>query len=438
MRKNYGKKKSRSRRKTRKPQGKVLGFDSDEKEASIRMTLPVGDILAGMHDAVEALAAEAGLLMMKALIDEEVDQIVGARYGRDPKRRANRWGSEEGHVIFAGRKVPLKRPRIRGMDGREVQLERYRSFRSPSRMPEEIERRIVRRVSTRNYEGVIDELCEGYGIRKSSVSRHWKTASAKKLKEMMERPLGELDFAAILIDGIHFHEYLFVVAVGLDKTGKKHVLGLWQGATETAAVCGSLIDHLIERGLDPNKNYLFVLDGSKALRAAVVERFGADAIIQRCTVHKERNVLDHISKKYQAVVRLKLRAAWDMKSYADAKAALRQVVSYLRNLNPAAAKSLEEAFEETLTVHRLEVPETLRKSLRSTNIIESCFSTTRDLCLNVKRWRNADMAWRWAGTMLLEAEKRFRRVNGRRSMSVLLAALDRTSKKTVDEKQAIA
>jgi transposase-like protein len=440
MKKVYEQSKSKSNGIYRGLKEKISIMSPGNPEAIFEAVMSLAEDLVESYETIKSHAAKAAITVMQALMELETEEIAGKRYMHNPEREANRWGSEEGHVIFGGRKMKVKRPRVRRSDGCEARLETYGKFREGSRIQGDVERRVVRRVSTRNYEGVIDDIQEGYGIKKSSVSRQWKAASAEKVREVMERPLGDLDLLAIMIDGIHFHEYLLVAAVGVDITGRKHVLGLWSGATENSAVCGGLLDSLFERGLNPEQKYLFVIDGSKALKKGIVERFGGRAIIQRCIVHKERNVLNHISKKYHAIVRLKLRAAWSMKSYDDAKDALGKVVSYLREINTSAAASLEEAFEETLTLHRLCLPDLLRKSLRSTNIIESCFSTTRDLCRNVKRWRNSDMALRWGGAMLLEAEKKFRRIRGCRSMAVLASVLGRgdVQGKIIDKGGAVA
>ena len=423
MSKKYRKKASRSRKKLAARQGEVLGFKSNEEAAEMQLVLPIAEVLAGVRGALEQMAGEAGLLVIQSLLEEEVQQVAGVRYAHDG-RPARRWGSEEGHVVFAGRKASIKRPRVRDRDGQEVPLTRYQLFREGNRLQEAMAERILNRVSTRRYEKVIDDVCDGYGIRKSSVSRQWKAESTKRLQEVMERPLGDLDLGVLLLDGITFKKYLLVVALGVDSDGQKHILGLWQGATENSTVVGGLLDDLIRRGLSTDRRYLFVLDGAKALRRAIEKRFGKQALIQRCQLHKERNILEHLPQEYHAGVRLRLRAAWNLREYAAAKKALRQVVDYLETLCPAAARSLEEALEETLTLHRLGVSDTLRKSLRSTNLIESCFSTTRDLCRNVKRWRNPEMAWRWAGTVLLEAQKKFRRIRGYRDMRTLSANLD--------------
>jgi transposase-like protein len=221
--------------------GKIVSRD----EASVQLQLPIAEILAGIPDTVESLAAEAGLLVMKALIDEEVERRVGPRYAHAADRTGVRWGREDGHVVFAGRKVAFQRQRVRDRDGHEVELDRYRLFQANGRMQHAVAPRVLAGVSTRDYCTTIDAVCEGYGVEKSSVSRHWKAASLAELRRLMERPLGELDLVAILIDGIEFHGFLLVVALGIDSGGRKHVLGLWPGATENTEVAKSLLADLV-------------------------------------------------------------------------------------------------------------------------------------------------------------------------------------------------
>ena len=426
MGKNYTRRTNRSRRKSPPSlRGKILGID----QASVQLSLPIVEILSGLNDTVEAVAAEAGLLVMKALIDEEVERHAGTRYRHDADRQAVRWGQEDGYVVFAGRKVPIERPRVRGAHGQEVPLERYRLLQANGRLQRAVRQRVVCGVSTRDYQRVIDDVCDGYGIERSSVSRHWKAVSVKQMAELMERPLGGLDLVALVIDGIEFHKYLLVVALGIDTSGRKHVLGLWPGATENAQVCKELLEDLVGRGMATDRKYLFVLDGSKALKKAVESCFGKQAEIQRCQVHKERNVLAHLPPSHHTAARRRLRAAWGMKSYAEARDALLKTVKYLEDLNASAAASLEEGLQETLTLHRLGVPEVLRRTLRSTNVIESCFARTRKLCGNVKRWGSEEMSRRWAGAILLECQRCFHRVKGYREMVVLIQALRVTESK---------
>ena len=301
MGKSYQRKTRRSRRKVQNLQDQAVTVDVAGGKASFQMVLPMSPLLSEVAGAIEQTAAQAGLLMMKALIDEEVERIAGVRYEHQADRQATRWGHAEGQVVFGGRKVALPRPRVRSVDGREVPLERYQAFAHPRRMQEAVSQRILRRVSTRDYAGALDDVCDGYGIAKSSVSRHWKAASRRQLKAMLECPLGELDLCVVFLDGKEFHDFTLIVAVGVDRQGRKHVLGLWSGATENAEVCGALLDDLIERGLAKDKPYLFVLDGAKALKKAVVRRFGSKALIQRCRVHKKRNLQKYLPDRKSVV-----------------------------------------------------------------------------------------------------------------------------------------
>jgi putative transposase len=416
----YRQKATRSRRNASSARsGRVVGVADGE----VQLSLPMPKLLAATHGAIESLAGEAGLLVMKALIDEEIEQLAGRRYEHEDSRSRTRWGSEEGYVVFAGRKVPMRRPRVRAVDGKEVALQRYGMFQDDSRMRESVVGRVLRRVSMRDYAGVVDDICDGYGVEKSSVSRHWKAATVGELAALMERRLDELELAVIMIDGVHFHEFTLCVALGIALDGRKHVLGIWDGATENSAVVTALLENLLERGLARDRRYLFVIDGSKALRKAMSTVFGKHAAVQRCQIHKERNVLGHLPDRHQGTIRRALRAAWGMKTHADAKKALEQLASKLDGLSPGAAASLREGLEETITLHRLNVHEELRHVVQSTNAIENIFSRTRDLCRNVKRWSSADMALRWASTMLLYAEKKFRRVIGYERMPGLVEAL---------------
>lgn len=434
MSKKYRKKITRSRRKLQEFDDHTVKVDLGDGQATFQMVLPMNPLMSEVAGAIEQAACQAGILMMKAMIDEEVEQWAGAKGTHDDLMPAYRWGQEEGHVVFMGRKVALEKPRIRRKDGGEIPLSRYQAFRHPKRMDRAVGQKILRRVSTRDYEGVLDDVCDGYGIDKSSVSRHWKAASAQQLKIMLERNLSDMNISVITLDGKSFHDYMLIAAIGVDFEGRKHVLGLWPGATENAQVCGELLDNLIERGLSTQEKYLFVLDGSKALKKAVTSRFGKQALIQRCRIHKERNIKSHLPKQYHRLLSMKLKSAWGMTDYIQAKQELQKVHDWLATINIAAAHSLEEGMEETMTVTKLKLPAALHRTLCNTNIIESAFSLTDDLCRNVKRWRDANMAWRWAGTVLQEAERRFRRIRGFRAMPMLLNALN----KVVAENQDVA
>jgi len=237
MSKGTAKSGTRSRRKPPKQlKGQVRRVDGGEN-ATVQLTLPIKELLAGVSGAIESLAGEAGLLIMKSLIDEEVEQLAGQRSKHDQGDKAVRWGTEESYVLLGGKKVPVRRPRVRERQGSELPLERFRLFQRPALMERTVAEEVICGVSMRVYERAVDGLCDGYGIQRSSVSRHWKAVSAARLAEFLERPLRELDLVAVLIDGIEFHEQLLVVAMGIDSQGKKEILGLWQGRRRTARSC---------------------------------------------------------------------------------------------------------------------------------------------------------------------------------------------------------
>jgi len=282
---------------------------------------------------------------------------------------------------------------------------------------------MMRGLSTRNYGAVVKEFREAYGIEKSAVSDNFIEASREKLKELMERPLGELRLCAVLMDGTPFKDRQMIVALGIGVDGRKTVLGLREGATENATVVSELLSDLAGRGLDFSVPRLYVLDGGKALAAALRRHAGEAALIQRCQIHKQRNVLDHLPEEHRRAVKKALQNAYAMVEYADAKRALQRLHRELMGLNPSAARSLEEGLEETLTVHRLQVPLKLRRTLASTNVIESAFSIVETVCRNVKRWHAGDHMERWVGSGLLVAERQFRKVRGYREIPLLMASL---------------
>jgi transposase-like protein len=270
----------------------------------------------------------------------------------------------------------------------------------------------------------VREFTEAYGLEKSAVSEHFIEASRVKLKDLMERRLNKLQLCALLIDATPFEGQQMIVALGIGQDGRKTILGIRQGATENATVVGELLGDLMNRGLDFSTPRLYVLDGGKALHAAVKKYAGESAPIQRCQVHKRRNVLDHLTDEQKPAVARKLNAAYALEEYAAAREALNGLHHELMHLNPSAARSLGEGLEETLTVHRLHVPQQLRLTLASTNVIESAFSIVERVCLNVKRWHSGDQRERWVGSGLLVAEKQFRRIKGHKQLPLLLRELE--------------
>lgn len=393
----------------------VLG----KRELVVQVPLPMAEVWEELQAEVEQLTGQAGLRIVGAILEDEVTRRVGPPHRPDPTSSAVRWGRQPGYVVFGGQKVAIPRPRVRTREGEEVMLDNYARLQRDGRRQRAVREGIVAGLTTRNYHRAVESVLEGYGIEKSSVSREFVQASAAQLQELSERKLDELELVALLIDGIAIGKQVLVVALGVEKSGPKHVLGLWQGATENTTVVKSLLEDLVARGLKQDRRYLFVIDGAKALRAAIQKVFGERAEVQRCQIHKRRNVKDHLSKIAQGDYDRRIRNAYAMTGYAEAKAELEKIFRQLERINPSAAHSLEEGLEETLTVHRLNVGELLRRTLSSTNAIESCLSTVERVTRNVKRWRGGDQAQRWTATGLLEAEKKFRRVKGYRELEGL-------------------
>jgi putative transposase len=391
---------------------------------AIQMVLPMAELLGWLHQGVGELIRQAGVQLMGLLMEAEVQERVGARSQRQADRTANRWGTERGYCVVMGQKVPIQRPRVRTTDDREVRLGSYEMFHRGEPLTETVWEKLMLGLSTRRYGQAVREFAEAYGLEKSAISEHFIEASRAKLKEMMERPLDKTKFCVLLIDATPFAGQQMVAVLGITQDGRKMILGIRQGATENATVVGELLGDLINRGLDFDQPRLYVLDGGKALSAAVKKYAGDAAPIQRCQLHKRRNVLDHLTEEQKPAVAKKLNAGYALEDYDAAKLALKQLLRELMDLNPSAARSLEEGWEETLTVHRLHMPPQLRKTLASTNVIESAFSIVERVCANVKRWHGGDQRERWVGSGLLVAEKQFRRIQGYKQIPVLLRELE--------------
>lgn len=384
--------------------------------------LPLLDVILELKQDIETVSAEVGLKIMHRYMEQELER----RCGRWGEQTYYRHGRQPGYVIFHGRKIPIQRPRLRQRGGGEANLESYRLFQQDGRLQRAVARKLVRQVSTRDYAGALDDCLAGYGIQKSSVSRQWKAATQAELEKLCQRPVPP-NLVALLLDGKSFAGEHLIVAVGVDGEGHKHVLGLWHGATENTTVVRALLVDLRERGLDTEAAILVVLDGAKALHKAVKEVFGERALIQRCRVHKLRNVLEHLPKEKQRQAVWRLRGAWAKPTAEAALKELRATVKWLDAISPGAARSLEEGLEETLTLHRLGINETLRSSLSSTNLIESCFARTEAWTRRVKRWRSAKMVLRWGAAALLVAEAGFRRARGHAHLHELKSALQKHS-----------
>jgi putative transposase len=421
MRKRYARGSGYGKASRKQRRGRQAG-----KSRQIQLCLDPEEMVAMLQQSVNEFATEVGRKVARLLLDDEVEQRCGPRYERVAERTMTRYGRQPGVVVIAGQKLPINRPRVRYTQRcGEVDLETYGRLQSPEAMPEAVLKRLVRGVSCRDYEGVVDLAREGFGVKKSSVSRSFVTASAKEVQALAERRFDGERFPVIYIDGTPYAGESMIAALGITKDGQKRLLGLRQGATENAAVCTALLEDLCARGLDTSSPTLLVLDGAKALHAAAKRVWGRNALIQRCQVHKKRNVEQHLPQKHWPELSRHLHAAYHAADYDEALKGLKTTARWLERLNPDAAASLREGMEETLTVVRLGVPELLRRTLATTNPIESAFSVAENVTQRVKRWRDGDMRKRWCTAGLLRAESKFHRVKGHRHMPQLLKALDR-------------
>lgn len=394
-----------------------------ESEQELQLNLPLKEVAAALQEGVGHLMRQAGLELMQLIMDNEVRQAAGERYERREPEQPFRWGREKGFLVVDGQKVSIERPRLRSEDGCEQRLGSYELFRRNEPLEEAVWDKLMLGLSTRNYAKAVRSFAESYGIEKSAVSDHFVRVSREKLRQLLERPLDKLKLCVIYLDGIEFKGQHLVVALGVNIDGAKTVLGLRQGATENATVVGELLDDLVTRGIDFSVPMLYVLDGSKALTKAVRKHAGNEALLQRCQLHKRRNVTGQLTEEYRDAVERKMINAYAMTHYVDAKKALDRLHRELMDLNPSAARSLQEGMEETLTVHRLKIDGWLRLTLATTNPIESAFSVVDRICQRVKRWQRGDHRERWVGAGLWLAERSFRRVKGYKQLPKLLAEL---------------
>jgi transposase-like protein len=401
-----------------------------------RVSVAMSEIAENMHEGLLALAVGAGLQVMQALMEADVSTLAGPKGKHNMVRMAVRHGRERGSVTLGGRRVPITRPRVRAADGSgEVAIASYELFSSTELLGKMALERMLAGLSTRRYPvglepvgGQVDE--KSSATSKSAVSRKFVAMTETALAELLSRDLSGLDLVALMIDGVHFAESCCVVALGIDIEGTKHPLALVEGSTENATLVSGLLVDLRERGLDVTRPMLVGIDGSKALRKAVLDVLD-HPVIQRCQLHKIRNVKDHLPQRLRASVGRKMTDAYHAASALEAEAALLALANELDRTHPGAAASLREGLEDTLTVLRLGVPPTLARTLRSTNTIESMISVCREHAANVKRWRDGQMALRWCAAGMVEAGKQFRRVNGHLHLPAVRAALERAVTKDV-------
>lgn len=373
--------------------------------------------------ALDAVMLEMGRLVAESVMLIEREELAGPDYF-PTHPDLQKWAHEEGSIYIGDQKVKVKRPRLRDVVHGEISLKSYRRLHAPGHFAEELLEKILRGVSAQKYTETVIDSAQAFGVSPSSVSQKMVSLTAQKLKAFQERSLAEFTPFAIFLDTIHRGGEAFLVALGVDVSGEKRALGFWQGSSENHEICEALFTDLERRGLTLTKRILFVTDGGSGLLKALRERFGKKLVHQRCAIHKSRNLQRHLAKRYRKEAHQRLKTALEQTRYAEAKQMLLELEAWLRTKNESAADSLLEAFEELLTVHRLKVPALLRKTLMSTNPIESMFSLVRHSERNIKRTRGSTMLQCWLGTVLLYCEKQFKRVKGFAGIAQVLATIE--------------
>jgi transposase-like protein len=368
----------------------------------------------------------AGMAALDELLEQERTALCGPRYAHVAGRRARRAGHVAGELVLGGRRVQVVRPRARSMAGEELALPSWRRFSDEDPLHRRALEQMLVGVSTRKYRRSLEPLdasVKTRGTSKSAVSRRFIEITEAQMNAFFGADLSGHDVAVVLIDGVHIDDHVLLVALGVDTSGAKHVLGIREGATENATACTALLADLRERGMSTEKRTLFLLDGAKALRKSVVDVFGARALIQRCQAHKLRNVMDQLPEYMRPSVKATMRQAYSSNNVVHARKLLQNLVRTLKADHPSASSSVEEGLEETLTVMAMRLPRSLERFLSTTNAIENLIGSMRDLAHRVKRWRDARMIVRWAATCVREASTKFRRISGHNDMPKLVRAL---------------
>ena len=395
-----------------------------------RVQEALGQLVGAAKEGLLALSVGVGLGVLEELMAEEVDDVVGPKGKHDPDRVAVRHGHEDGEVTLGGRRLEVRRPRVRTADGEsEVPLSTYEHFADRDPMRRVVLERMLAGVSTRRYRRTQEPVGEEVEIgarstSKSAVSRTFVERTREALGELMSRQLADLRLAVMMLDGLELKGRMMIVALGITTEGVKIPLGLWEGSTENATVATALLSDLVERGLDPEQGMLFVIDGSKALRKAVRSVFG-EVPVQRCIRHKERNVIRHLPERDRPPILARMRRAWAETDPDRALEQLTRLADELEHTHPGAAASLREGMEETLTVIRLRIKGKLKRTLESTNPCESMIDCVRTTQRNVKHWSSGEMGLRWTAAGMLEAQKQFRKVIGYLDLPRLAIAIER-------------
>jgi transposase-like protein len=399
-------------------------------------------LMSGIGDDFHALCIDAGRQVLGAMMEHERTALCGPKWRPSAEREAQRGGSTRSLVVLGGRKIAMKRPRLRSLHGQERELPSYRWAADEDPLDRRTMEAIASGVATRKYPRVLDPLPaeeREVAVSRSAVSRRFVAESAEVVSTYLQRPLGELDLRVIAIDGIVFRDHTILIALGVTSNAEKVILGVHEGTTENAGVVKALLRDLIERGLSTEHVLLFVIDGAKALRSAITSLFGTLALIHRCQVHKERNVLDHLPEALRPGTARAMRDAYGAPDAVLAERQLERLACALEREHPGAAASVREGLPETLTLMRLGITGWLYRCLRSTNLIESLNGQVAHFTHNVRRWRDGEMLVRWVATAVREAERKFRRLKGHKDMPRLVAALDAHQRSShLDMKKKVA
>lgn len=392
------------------------------------VTVALSDIATVAREGLLALSVSTGLAVMAEMMEAEITDRVGPKHAKLPDRTASRHTGAPTSVVLGGRKVPITRPRARTIDNTEVQLDTFAAFADEDLLNHVVLERMLAGVATRRHRAAAEPVGDDVeaaarSTSKSSVSRRFVQATRKQLDELLARDLSGLDVAVLMVDGIVFADHCCVVALAITVDGTKVPVGLWLGDTENKQVVTSLLADLVARGLDADGGLLVVIDGAKALAAGVRKVFGDLALIQRCTLHKRRNVGDHLPKEVAPWVDRKLARAFAHDDPVQGRRDVLALATHLEDRWPDAAGSLREGLDEMFTVRRLGLDGRLARTLTCTNAIESMISIARDTCRHVKRWRDGKMVRRWVAAGMLNAERSFRRIKGCKQMPTLVAAL---------------
>jgi len=394
----------------------------------------VAQILETGKESLDRFLLELGSMVAETVMLLEREELAGPDYC--PKTRGvYKWAGQPGSVFIGDQKVRVMHPRLRGPHG-EIPLPTYRKLRARRAFSEELLGKVLRGLSAQKYQETVVEAAQAFGVSPTAVSTHLIEATTQKLKTFKERSLKDFTPFAVFLDTIHRGGEAFIVALGIDRAGHKQVLGFWQGATENHAICEELLADLERRDCHLTVRVLFVTDGGGGIRKALKAQYGKKLLHQRCTIHKARNIQRHLPKRWRKEAHRRFRIALEQTDYAEAKAMLTELERWLRTLNESAADSLREAFEELLTLHRLKVPALLRKTLYSTNPIESMFSTVRDCEGNIKRYRGSHMAQRWLAAVCLHCEQGFRRIKGFQEIAEVISHIEAEQAAVQREKAA--